>query len=195
MPIQSAGPLITDYRLPITDSLFTPSPPARNVLRLPRQKRPYVLNRYAHQPRTGGVVVVAEGVRKLFVERKVKMMGKDVDNDRFVQQVATFLQKDYLSDSRRRKVTTFINRPRHQIRAIAPNAFDRTYCERLGAMAVESGLAGYTGCMVSNWLNEYVLVPLSLACAKRSLALGGLFWKQVVMSTGQPDISPPPLDA
>ena len=155
----------------------------------------FLRDRVRHQPRTGGVVVVAEGVRKLFVERKVKMMGKDVDNDRFVQQVATFLQKDYLSDSRRRKVTTFINRPRHQIRAIAPNAFDRTYCERLGAMAVESGLAGYTGCMVSNWLNEYVLVPLSLACAKRSLALGGLFWKQVVMSTGQPDISPPPLES
>lgn len=151
----------------------------------------FLRDQVRHQKRTGGVVVVAEGVRKLFVERKVKMMGKDVDNDRFVQQVATFLQKDYLSDSRRRKVTTFINRPRHQIRAIAPNAADRTYCERLGAMAVESGLAGYTGCMVSHWLNEYVLVPLELARHKRSLALGGLFWKQVVLSTGQPDISPP----
>lgn len=151
----------------------------------------FLRDRVMHQKRAGGVVVVAEGVRKLFVDRKVKMMGKDVDNDRFVQQVATFLQKDYLFDSRRRKVTTFINRPRHQIRAIAPNAADRTYCERLGAMAVEAGLAGYTGCMVSHWLNEYVLVPLELACTKRSLALGGLFWKQVVLSTGQPDISPP----
>jgi 6-phosphofructokinase 1 len=151
----------------------------------------FLRDKVMHQKRAGGVVVVAEGVRKLFVDRKVKMMGKDVDNDRFVQQVATFLQKDYLFDSRRRKVTTFINRPRHQIRAIAPNAADRTYCERLGAMAVEAGLTGYTGCMVSHWLNEYVLVPLSLACTKRSLALGGLFWKQVVLSTGQPDISPP----
>ena len=44
--------------------------------------------------------------------------------------------------------------------------------------------------MVSWWLNEYVLVPLSLASTKRSLATGGLFWKQVVLSTGQPDIMP-----
>jgi len=150
----------------------------------------FLRDQVRHQPRTGGVVVVAEGVRKLFVKRGVKLNGKDVDNDRFVQQVATHLQKDYLFDRRNRKVSTFINRPRHQIRAIAPNAADRNYCERLGAMAVESALAGYTGCMVSLWLNEYVLVPLALACAKRSLALGGLFWKQVVLSTGQPDISP-----
>jgi 6-phosphofructokinase 1 len=143
------------------------------------------------QDRAGGVVVVAEGVRKLFVKRGAKMMGKEPDNDRFVQQIATFLQKSYLYDAKGREVTTFINRPRHHIRAIPPNAADRTYCERLGAMAVEAGLAGYTGCMVSQWLNEYVLVPLKLAASKRSLALGGLFWKQVVLSTGQPDISPP----
>ena len=65
-------------------------------------------------------------------------------------------------------------------------------CIDLMLPELEAGLAQD---MVSNWLNEYVLVPLSLACAKRSLALGGLFWKQVVMSTGQPDISPPPLPA
>jgi 6-phosphofructokinase 1 len=129
-------------------------------------------------------------VRKLFVKRGARMMGKEPDNDRFVQQIATFLQKSYLYDAKGREVTTFINRPRHHIRAIPPNAADRTYCERLGAMAVEAGLAGYTGCMVSQWLNEYVLVPLQLAASKRSLALGGLFWKQVVLSTGQPDISP-----
>jgi len=143
------------------------------------------------QPRAGAVVVVAEGVRKLFVKRGAKMMGRPAENDRFVQQIATFLQKTYLYDSKGREVTTFINRPRHHIRAIPPNAADRTYCERLGAMAVEAGLTGYTGCMVSQWLNEYVLVPLQLVRRKRSLALGGLFWKQVVLSTGQPDISPP----
>ena len=131
-----------------------------------------------------------EGVGPLLLKRGVKLLGKEVESDRFAQQIATRLQKSYLYDSRGRPVTTFINRPRHHIRAIPPNAADRSYCERLGALAVESGLAGYTGCMVSWWLNEYVLVPLCLAATKRSLATGGLFWKQVVLSTGQPDIMP-----
>jgi 6-phosphofructokinase 1 len=143
-----------------------------------------------HQDRAGAVVVIAEGVGPLMARRGAKIMGKEIEVDRFAQQVATRLQKNFLFDARRRAVTTFVNRPRHHIRAIAPNAADRTYCERLGALAVESGLAGYTGCMVSCWLNEYVLIPLSLAAGKRSVATGGLFWKQVVLSTGQPDIMP-----
>ncbi len=135
-------------------------------------------------------MVVAEGVGPLLAKRKVTLMGKPIEVDRFAQQVATRLQRDFLFDSRGRAVTTFINRPRHHIRAIAPNAADRTYCERLGALAVESALAGYTGCMISWWLNEYVLVPLALANGKRSVVTGGLFWKQIVLSTGQPDIAP-----
>jgi 6-phosphofructokinase len=136
------------------------------------------------------VVVIAEGVGPLLAKKGAKIMGKEIDLDRFAQQVATRLQKNFLFDARRRAITTFVNRPRHHIRAIAPNAADRTYCERLGALAVESGLAGYTGCMVSYWLNEYVLVPLALSAGKRSVAMGGLFWKQIILSTGQPDIMP-----
>ncbi len=150
----------------------------------------FLREKVRHQPRAGAVVVLAEGVGPLLLKRGVKLLGKPVESDRFAQQIATRLQKSYLYDSRGRPVTTFINRPRHHIRAIPPNAADRSYCERLGALAVESGLAGFTGCMVSWWLNEYVLVPLSLASTKRSLATGGLFWKQVVLSTGQPDIMP-----
>lgn len=150
----------------------------------------FLREKVRHQARAGAVVVMAEGVGPLLAKRKVTLMGKPIEVERFAQQVASRLQRDFLFDSRGRAVTTFINRPRHHIRAIAPNAADRTYCERLGALAVESGLAGYTGCMVSWWLNEYVLLPLSLAVGKRSVATGGLFWKQIVLSTGQPDIAP-----
>jgi 6-phosphofructokinase 1 len=144
----------------------------------------------AIQERAGAIIVIAEGMGPLLAKRNVNLMGKPIDPNVFSQQVATRLQRDFLFDSRGRAVTTFVNRPRHHIRAIAPNAADRTYCERLGALAVETALAGYTGCMVSWWLNEYVLAPLTLSLGKRSLATGGLFWKQVVLSTGQPDISP-----
>ena len=150
----------------------------------------FLRDKIMHMERAGAVVVIAEGVGPLMASKGVKLMGEAVHADAFAQQVADRLKRDFLYDSRRRPVMTFINRPRHHIRAIAPNAADRTYCERLGALAVETALAGYTGCMVSWWLNEYVLIPLTLAKGKRSLAMGGFFWKQVVLSTGQPDISP-----
>ena len=150
----------------------------------------FLRDKVMHMERAGAVVVLAEGVGPLMAAKGMKLMGEPVNADAFAQQVADRLKRNFLFDSRGRAVTTFINRPRHHIRAIAPNAADRTYCERLGALAVESALAGYTGCMVSLWLNEYVLVPLTLAYGKRSLATGGFFWKQVILSTGQPDISP-----
>ncbi|HWB03300.1 MAG TPA: 6-phosphofructokinase [Verrucomicrobiales bacterium] len=150
----------------------------------------FLREKVRRQDRAGAIVVIAEGMGPLLAKRGVNLMGKPIDPNVFAQQVASRLQRDFLFDSRGRAVTTFVNRPRHHIRAIAPNAADRTYCERLGAMAVETALAGYTGCMVSWWLNEYVLIPLALSLGKRSLTTGGLFWKQIVLGTGQPDISP-----
>ncbi len=150
----------------------------------------FLREKVRHQDRAGAVVVIAEGMGPLLAKRGVTLMGKPIDPNVFSQQVASRLQRDFLFDSRGRAVTTFVNRPRHHIRAIAPNAADRTYCERLGALAVETALAGYTGCMVSWWLNEYVLMPLALSLGKRSLPVGGLFWKQLVLNTGQPDIVP-----
>ena len=61
------------------------------------------------------------------------------------------------------------------------------YCERLGAMVVDSALAGYTDFMVSQWMTEFVLVPLDMATlGQKSIQLNGVFWKQVINITGQP---------
>ena len=50
-------------------------------------------------------------------------------------------------------------------------------------------LAGYTDCMIAQWLAEYVLVPLELVTlGQKSVYPGSLFWKQVLGSTGQPSI-------
>ncbi len=149
----------------------------------------YLREKVRTQSRAGAVVVIAEGVGPLLAQMGVKLMGEPVEAEAFAAQVASRLKRGFLCDARGRQVTTFTNRPRHHIRAIAPNAADRTYTERLGALAVETALAGYTGCMVSWWLNEFVLVPLTLSAGKRGLATGGIFWKQVVLSTGQPDIT------
>lgn len=54
-------------------------------------------------------------------------------------------------------------------------------------LAVDNALAGYTDCMVSQWLTEFTLVPLRLVSeGQKSIPIKGIFWKQVVSSTGQP---------
>ena len=150
----------------------------------------HVKRKMASMPRGSGIIVIAEGVSELLWQRKVKFNGKETIRDRFAYQMQEWF-RDHLVDGHGRAVGTFVNRPRHHIRAIPPNAFDQTYCDRLGALAAEAGLAGYTRCIVSYWLSEFVLVPLGLITqsAKR-VTTTGMFWKQIVLSTGQPDIMP-----
>ena len=47
-------------------------------------------------------------------------------------------------------------------------------------------MAGYTDVVVSQWLTEFVLVPLELAVlGRKRVPLGGMFWKAVEAVTGQ----------
>ena len=81
----------------------------------------------------------------------------------------------------------FANEPRHLIRSIAPSVSDVIIGERLGTLAVDNAMAGYTDFMVSQWLTEYVLVPLKLVVLGRKRVPDiGMFWKSVLDSTKQP---------
>lgn len=89
----------------------------------------------------------------------------------------------------------FTSQPRHLIRAVPANASDQIYCQRLADLAVHNALAGFTDFMVSQWLTEYVLIPLELVTGRRGAAAKrlspeGLFWKTVISSTGQPSFAP-----
>ena len=150
----------------------------------------HVRQRVAAMHRGSAIIVIAEGVGKLLNQRLVQINGGAASRDRFAYQVQEHLDGSVI-DGRGRSIGSFVNRPRHHIRAIAPNAFDQTYCDRLGALAVETGLAGYTRCVVSYWLSEYVLVPMSLIAGQnKRMTTTGMFWKQIVLSTGQPDLKP-----
>jgi len=104
----------------------------------------------------------------------------------FITQLTELMQKE-VRDAHGQPVPVFVNQPRRHIRAVPANAHDQIYCERLGALAVDNALAGYTDFMISNWLTEFVLVPLHLVHeGQKSIPVNGMFWKQVVSSTGQP---------
>ena len=76
--------------------------------------------------------------------------------------------------------------PRHLIRAIPPSVADVIFAQRLGVLAVDNAMAGYTDFMISQWLTEYVLVPLDLVVLGRKRLPNGFFMKAVLENTRQP---------
>ena len=79
------------------------------------------------------------------------------------------------------------NEPRWQLRAIPPSCSDVIIGQRLGTLAVDNAMAGYTDFMISQWLTEYVLVPLKLVVlGRKRIPQNGIFWKSVLAKTGQP---------
>ena len=61
----------------------------------------------------------------------------------------------------------FTSEPRHLVRAIDPSVQDIIFGHRLGTLAVDNAMAGYTDFMISQWLTEFVLVPLPLLSSTR----------------------------
>jgi hypothetical protein len=86
-----------------------------------------------------------------------------------------------------RHYRVLINQPRHLIRSMDPSCHDVIFCGRLGKLAVDNAMGGYSGFMISQWLTEYVLVPLDLVVlGRKRVPPYGIFWKSVIASTEQP---------
>lgn len=88
------------------------------------------------------------------------------------------------------------NEPRYLVRALEPSTTDIINGQRLGLLAVDAAMAGFTDCMVSQWLTEFSVVPLDLVVlGRKRIPPSGMFWKSVTDKTGQPDdlVSPYPL--
>lgn len=84
------------------------------------------------------------------------------------------------------EVRIFTNEPRHILRATNPSFSDIINGQRLGALAVDNAMAGYSDFMVSQWLTEFVLVPLRLvSLGRKRIPQSGIFWKSVIAKTGQ----------
>lgn len=76
--------------------------------------------------------------------------------------------------------------PRHVLRSIRPSCADIIMGQRLGTLAVDNAMAGYTDFMISQWLTEYVLVPLKLVVlGRKRIPNRGIFWTSVRAKTGQ----------
>jgi 6-phosphofructokinase 1 len=96
-------------------------------------------------------------------------------------------RKDVLPEPYWRNFRVFTNEPRHLIRATSPSSLDTITAKRLGYLAVDGAMAGYTDFMISQWLTEYVMVPLRLVIlGRKRIPRYGVFYKSARASTDQP---------
>jgi 6-phosphofructokinase len=108
------------------------------------------------------------------------------------EEVGT-LEQHIAADWHRLRLTA--NEPRHLLRASPPSTSDITMAQRVGILAVDNALAGCSDFMISQWLTEYVLVPLELVVlGRKRIPPNGIFWKSVLAKTGQLSAKLPALE-
>lgn len=146
---------------------------------------------YMDDPAVGLTVEEKQEIRSFMGDKKRRVFGQTPDELRSggLKLVSKVLEKsirqmagDYWSDFR-----VFTNEPRHLIRAIPPSSSDIIFGHRLGCLAVDCAMAGFTDFMISQWLTEYVMVPLRLVTlGRKRIPQEGVFYKSARASTGQP---------
>jgi 6-phosphofructokinase len=140
---------------------------------LHNEDRLYV-REYARRLRTKGQT--PDGLRSAGLKLVSRVLQERFHND------AKQLQEKYWRDFR-----VFTNEPRHAIRAVSPRSSDILFAHRLGTLAVDGAMAGYTDFMISQWLTEYVMVPLRLVVlGRKRVPEKGIFYCSARASTGQP---------
>ncbi len=133
-----------------------------------RDKKGRIQGQTDEHLRSAGLKIVSKGLSSLLQETNQHKETRD-------------LTDSVLWD----KLRVFTNEPRHLLRAIPPSCTDIIFGNRLGTLAVDNAMAGYTDFMISQWLTEYVLVPLQLVVLGRKRIPDGMFWRSVIAKTGQ----------
>jgi len=125
-----------------------------------------------------------EAIKKYFRENRI-IKGHIEDELREASfKIVKYSIKRELEDINLKVLT---NEPRHLIRSIPPSTVDIINASRLGTLAVDNAIAGYTDFMISQWLTEYCLIPLDLVVlGRKRIPKDGIFWKSVIAKTGQP---------
>ena len=137
--------------------------------------------------RKHAVVLVAEGAGQDLLNSGKD--SEDASGNKSYGDIGVFLKetiKSFLTDRGREANIKYID-PSYIIRAAPANPADSHYCARLGANAVHAAMAGRTGCIIGQWSNALVHVPIRMATFKRKQVNNeGRLWRDVMESTRQP---------
>jgi 6-phosphofructokinase 1 len=139
------------------------------------------------EERHHAVVVVAEGAGQEFFEES----GTELDASGNIKHkdIGLYL-KEKISEEFRNKgfphTIRYID-PSYIIRSAAANPNDSKFCNLLAQNAVHAVLAGKTDFVVGYWNDQFTLLPISMAVAKRKkIDIKGELWWNVLEATGQP---------
>ena len=139
------------------------------------------------EDRHHALVVVAEGAGQFFFDGSHPLA--DPSGNIKHKDIGIYL-KDKISeefDSKNFPYTIKYIDPSYIIRSAPANANDSKFCSLLAQNAVHAAMAGKTDFVIGNWNNEFTLLPIPAAVAKRKkIELESELWWNVLEATGQP---------
>jgi 6-phosphofructokinase 1 len=139
------------------------------------------------EDRHHAVVVVAEGAGQDLFESTDQ--EKDASGNIKHKDIGVFL-KEKIKEEFDAKGFPYAIRyidPSYIIRSAPANANDSKFCNLLAQNAVHGALAGKTDFVMGFWNDQFTLLPLQMAVAKRKkIDVEGELWWNVLEATGQP---------
>ncbi len=139
------------------------------------------------EERHHAVVVVAEGAGQDLFESKD--LVKDASGNIKHKDIGVYLKEKIKEEFDPKKFPYSIKYidPSYIIRSAPANANDSKFCNLLAQNAVHAAMAGKTDFVLGYWNNEFTLLPISMAVAKRKkIDIEGELWWNVLEATGQP---------
>jgi 6-phosphofructokinase 1 len=139
------------------------------------------------EERHHSVVVVAEGAGQEFFE--TEDAERDASGNILHKDIGVYLKEKIREEFKAKDFTHSIKYidPSYIIRSAPANANDSKFSSLLAQNAVHAALAGKTDFVVGYWNNEFTLVPIPMAVAKRKkIDIEGELWWNVLEATGQP---------
>ncbi len=139
------------------------------------------------EDRHHAVVVVAEGAGQDLFESKD--LTKDASGNIKHKDIGVHLKEKIKEefDSKGFPYSIKYIDPSYIIRSAPANANDSKFCNLLAQNAVHAAVAGKTDFVVGYWNNEFTLLPIPMAVAKRKkIDIEGELWWNVLEATGQP---------
>jgi 6-phosphofructokinase 1 len=139
------------------------------------------------EERHHSVVVVAEGAGQDLFESSEQ--EKDASGNVKHKDIGIFL-KEKIKEEFTAKGFPFSIKyidPSYIIRSAPANANDSKFCNLLAQNAVHAALAGKTDFVMGFWNDQFTLLPIPMAVAKRKkIDVEGELWWNVLEATGQP---------
>jgi 6-phosphofructokinase 1 len=133
------------------------------------------------------VIVVAEGAGQDLFESND--FDKDASGNVKHKDIGIYLKERIKEefDSKSFPYSIKYIDPSYIIRSAPANPNDSKFCNLLAQNAVHAALAGKTDFVVGYWNNEFTLLPISMAVARRKkIDIEGELWWNVLETTGQP---------